>query len=170
MRLICICVMATLSGLSAACGDSQATPDAAVGSDAAPSFDSGSMVVDAAASDAPSFDAAFEIGVRCGEAQELCDPVLTAGCCTTVDGASSCQPVGKTTCSNGELTSCDGVEDCMNPGDDACCSFGGHGPSCTIKDDCNAGLGGTIICHHDSECSAEVAHCCAGQCTAEICQ
>ncbi len=150
----------TLGAWLPACDGSGGGADAAV-------VDSGVHDVQLDPPDAAAADASPEIGVRCGRAQELCDPVTTSGCCDDPQLGASCTVIGQTFCA-GDLTSCDGVEDCVNA-EDACCSFSGFGASCTVATDCVARQGGIVVCHHDQECPTEAEHCCENVCTASPC-
>ena len=159
MRAMVRCVLVTLWMAGTGCDGSGSSADAAIASDA--------LITDAEGPhlDAGPGDAAPLFGVRCGD--EVCSPTTTQGCCDTPPAAPVCQAIGPSVCA-GDLTSCDGVEDCLNPGD-ACCSFQDFGASCTIKGDCTKKQGGLIICHYDEECSAEAPNCCNGSCTDLVC-
>lgn len=136
----------------AACGgsDEHRPIDAPPGDD----IDASVVVIDAGMSP----DAA-EYGVRCGETQELCVPRDSQGCCDDADAGVACEPSGGLCL--GRLTSCDGPEDCLTPGD-VCCDFG-FGPSCTEPGNCTSRGGGTRLCHGDGHC-ADGDVCCAGLC------
>jgi hypothetical protein len=89
--------------------------------------------------DAVSLDAAA-FGVPCGDTM-FCDPATSQGCC--VDGVAEpmCEPINGLC--TGDLTSCDGPEDC---GGDICCDYG-QGPGCGDAPSCTSDNGGTVICH-----------------------
>lgn len=142
---------------AAACGADEAIPtDRDV--DAAPAG------IDAGVDAAPGPDAA-EYGVRCGEAMDLCTPGTSQGCCEHPDGGVGCEPSDGLCL--GTLTSCDGPEDCDNPGD-VCCDFG-FGPSCTEPSNCDPEQGGTTVCHGDGDCPSATPSCCDGRCAATAC-
>jgi hypothetical protein len=112
---------------------------AGCGGDPAPVIDA-AVPDGAVAIDAPGLDAAA-VGVPCGDTM-FCVPSTSQGCC--VEGAADpiCEPVDGLCL--GDLTSCDGPEDCT-PGD-VCCDYG-QGPGCGDAPSCTADNGGTVICH-----------------------
>ncbi len=138
-----------------ACGDDEARVIDARSS----SIDGG--VIDAA----PGGPDAAEYGVRCGPQQELCVPGTSQGCCDDPDGGVACEPAFGLCL--GPLTSCDGPEDCDNPGD-LCCDFG-FGPGCSEPSNCATDNGGTVVCHGDGQCPDSAPSCCAGRCAATAC-
>jgi hypothetical protein len=157
-RMILAAVCMTLGLALAACDGSESSADAAV-------VDATLVVADAAVDAAPGDpDAGFEYGVVCGDV--TCRPDTSLGCCVAPPAEPYCWEPEGAACT-GDLISCDGIEDCGSV-EDVCCDFG-QGPSCTVKTDCIAGLGGTIVCHHDDECSEEAPNCCDGQCTPDVC-
>jgi hypothetical protein len=161
MRSLSFCFFLTLSAFAAACGEGGPSLDAAPTADGPVAFDGSSPIADAAPADAAPPDSGFEIGVRCGEGQDLCAPPGAAGCCET-KGGSSCLPVGKSFCA-GRLTSCDGPEDCG--GGESCCSEDGDPPSCEQAGLCNPQEGDAVQCHVDADCPDPLLSvCCLGSC------
>ena len=161
MRVVQVCVVATLWIVAQACSSEGGSIDAALPSDGDPS------IADAAI-DAPigSIDAAPEVGVRCGPDKTLCSPHDTLGCCDAPPDAPACEPLGGLC--TGDLTSCDGVEDCANPGD-VCCTLNGFSPTCAPVDDCSEENHASIVCHFAEECLGDRPNCCGGRCVAEVC-
>ena len=129
-----------------ACGDDVRRPDAGTVD-----------MIDAAV--AP--DAAVR-GVPCNG--EICAPGVTQGCCVEDGMAPRCEPMNGLC--TGQLTSCDGVEDCST--ETICCDFG-FGPSCTEPANCDPQQGGITVCHGDGECPAATPHCCDARCSATAC-
>lgn len=112
--------------LLAACGDSHTPSD--IDAAAAP---------DAAVENGPD---AAAVGVPCGD--DFCEQGTTQGCCVEPPNDPLCEPTNGLCL--GDLTSCDGPEDCT-PGD-VCCDYG-QGPGCGAAADCTPRLGGTPVCH-----------------------
>jgi hypothetical protein len=131
------------------------------------SIDASAGAIDARPIDAREVDAgvpldAAEVGVRCGPEEDLCVPGTSQGCCEHPDGGVGCEPSAGLCL--GRLTSCDGPEDCDNPGL-RCCELG-FGPSCTEPSNCTSETGGTVVCHGDGDCPAGSPACCDGLCAA----
>jgi hypothetical protein len=122
---------------------------------------------DGAALDARAADAgpdAAERGVRCGPEMTYCDPDTTQGCCVEKGVDPRCEPSGGLCL--GDLTSCDGREDCAFG--DVCCDYG-QGAGCGAAPDCTSDLDGTIVCHGAADCVTATPHCCDGACAATPC-
>jgi hypothetical protein len=160
MRRVQALVSVTLWMAVAACGSGG---DAI---DAAPPADVQGGTIDAGPDDAGAPDAAPEVGVRCGPTMTLCSKEDTQGCCDQPPDAPACEPLGGLC--TGDLTSCDGVEDCSNPGD-VCCTLDVFAPTCAAVDDCSEANHASIVCHYDQECLGDRPNCCGGRCVAEVC-